>query len=51
MKKKLTPAQSEKMKKHSKHHSPRHMKMMERLMIRGSSFSSAHKAAQKKEGR
>tara|TARA_Y100001937_G_C7031694_1_gene290406 strand:- start:127 stop:291 length:165 start_codon:yes stop_codon:yes gene_type:complete len=48
---KLTPRQQQTMKKHSKHHSPKHMKMMERLMIKGSSFSAAHKVAMKKAGK
>ena len=39
------------MKKHSKHHTGKHMKMMATMMKKGHSFTKAHKAAQKKVGK
>lgn len=49
--KKLTPAQNKKLQEHKQHHSPKHMAMMRRLMRQGSSFSQAHKMAQKSVGK
>ncbi len=49
--KKLSARQEKTMKKHSEHHSKKHMKMMRDMMIKGSSFTAAHKAAQKKVGK
>ena len=47
----LTKRQKELMKKHKKHHTPRHMRMMTTLMKNdGKSFSEAHKETQKKVG-
>tara|TARA_R100000700_G_C3156267_1_gene133469 strand:- start:953 stop:1210 length:258 start_codon:yes stop_codon:yes gene_type:complete len=46
----LTKRQQETMKKHSVHHTGKHMKMMATMMKRGDSFTKAHKAAQKKVG-
>ena len=30
------------MEKHKKHHTPKHMNMMTKLMLRGDSFTKAH---------
>lgn len=48
--KKLNKRQLKILKKHSKHHTPKHMDMMEKLMIRGATFTEAHRKAQKKVG-
>tara|TARA_A100001515_G_scaffold107509_1_gene88352 strand:+ start:360 stop:533 length:174 start_codon:yes stop_codon:yes gene_type:complete len=48
---KLTKKQQETMKKHSKHHSKKHIQYMYNSMRRGSSFTKAHKNAQKKVGK
>lgn len=45
---KLTEAQKQKLKAHSKHHSAKHMASMRLAMMRGMSFVSAHKNAIKK---
>jgi len=47
----LTKRQTETLKRHSKHHSAKHMSMMRRMMAEGSTFTAAHKAAQKKVGK
>ena len=47
---KLTDRQEATMKRHSKHHSSKHMKEMRSLMLKGSTFGAAHKIAQKKVG-
>ena len=47
---KLSSNQQKAMKKHSKHHTKKHMKYMYNSMIRGNSFSKAHVNAQKKVG-
>ena len=39
-----------KLKKHSDHHTEKHIKMMTRMMKEGKSFDEAHEAAQKKVG-
>ena len=39
------------MAKHSKHHSPKHMKEMKRDMKKGDSFSKAHTKALKTVGK
>tara|TARA_R100001591_G_scaffold18740_1_gene25482 strand:- start:2072 stop:2224 length:153 start_codon:yes stop_codon:yes gene_type:complete len=49
--KSLSKRQETTMKKHSKHHSSKHMKMMRSKMLQGMSFSEAHKLAQKKVGK
>ncbi len=49
-KKALTTRQKDTMKKHSKHHTAKHMKEMTRLMMGGMSFTMAHKKAMKKVG-
>ena len=51
MKKKLTKRQQSTMKKHSKHHSKKHMTMMTKAMLDGKTFTEAHKMAQKKVGK
>tara|TARA_Y100000289_G_C3912247_1_gene145359 strand:- start:199 stop:372 length:174 start_codon:yes stop_codon:yes gene_type:complete len=48
---KLSKRQQETMKKHSKHHSKKHIQYMYNSMRRGSSFTKAHKNAQKKVGK
>ena len=50
-KKKLTKRQEDTMKKHSKHHSTKHMRLMRSKMMQGMSFSEAHKLSQKKVGK
>ena len=49
--KKLTSRQEATLKKHSKHHSAKHMAMMRREMKAGSTFTAAHKKAMKKVGK
>ena len=49
--KKLTARQEATLKKHSVHHSAKHMSMMRKEMKAGASFSAAHKKAQKKVGK
>tara|TARA_B100000925_G_C21821919_1_gene393270 strand:+ start:304 stop:465 length:162 start_codon:yes stop_codon:yes gene_type:complete len=53
MKKKsmLNSSQEKQMKKHKEHHSKKHMDMMRNLMIKGSSFKSAHNKAMKEVGK
>ena len=51
MKKALTTRQKEALKKHSKHHSVKHMASMRKDMMAGMSFTASHKKAQKKVGR
>ena len=48
---KLNKRQQTSMKKHSKHHSKKHIQFMVNSMKRGSTFSKAHKNAQKKVGK
>lgn len=47
----LTKRQQDTLKKHSKHHSSKHMAMMRKEMRAGMSFSAAHKKAQKAVGK
>lgn len=49
--KKLTAQQEATLKKHSVHHSAKHMTMMRKEMKAGASFTAAHKKAQKKVGK
>jgi len=49
--KKLTEAQEKRLKKHSAHHTKKHMAMMRKDMMAGSTFKSAHERAQKKIGK
>jgi hypothetical protein len=48
---KLTTSQQKAMKKHSVHHSKKHIQFMYNSIRRGASFSKAHKNAQKKVGK
>tara|TARA_Y100001973_G_C4970430_1_gene219323 strand:- start:50 stop:199 length:150 start_codon:yes stop_codon:yes gene_type:complete len=48
---KLTPRQKTTLKKHSEHHTQKHMDFMERRMRAGDSFTVAHKKAIKKIGK
>ena len=50
-KKELTKRQEDTMKKHSKHHTSKHMRFMRSKMLQGMSFSESHKLAQKKVGK
>ena len=47
----VTKNQQTRMKKHSKHHTKKHMQYMYNSMRRGSSFNKAHVNAQKKVGK
>jgi hypothetical protein len=47
----LTPAQKDKLKKHSVHHTKKHMEQMRKDMRKGLSFSKAHQKAMKDVGR
>ena len=47
----LTKTQQNSMKKHSKHHTKKHLQYMTNSIKRGSTFSKAHKNAQKKVGK
>ena len=48
---KLTKRQQETMKKHSKHHSKKHIQYMKNSILRGATFTQAHKRAQKAVGK
>ncbi len=50
-KKSLTQRQKDTLKRHSKHHSTKHMASMKKDMIAGMSFSASHKKAMKKVGK
>jgi hypothetical protein len=47
----LTKSQKGTMKKHSAHHSKKHMAAMKEDMKDGASFTAAHKTAMKKVGK
>ena len=47
----LTTKQKETLKKHSVHHTTKHMKEMKIAMNKGVSFTKAHKSALKKVGK
>ena len=47
----LTTRQQQTMKKHSQHHSKKHMQYMRNSMMRGATFTQAHKRAQKAVGK
>ena len=47
----LTTRQHQAMKKHSKHHTAKHLKDMKQRMSKGASFTKAHKQSQKAVGR
>ena len=48
---KLTDRQEKALKKHSVHHTKKHMAMMRKEMLAGSTFSSAHKKAMEAVGK
>ena len=47
----LTKRQQETMKRHSVHHTAKHLRDMVKRMIKGKSFTEAHKASQKAVGK
>ena len=47
----LTDRQKATMKKHSVHHTPKHMAFMRKQMRQGVTFTQAHKDAMKKVGK
>ena len=47
---KLTQKQKDTLKRHSRHHSAKHMTLMKNLMMKGKTFTASHKEAQKKVG-
>ena len=49
--KQLTQRQKDTLKKHSKHHTAKHMTEMRKMMRAGKTFTQAHKKAQAKVGR
>ena len=49
--KKLTARQQATLKRHSVHHTAKHMAEMKKSMRRGVSFTAAHKMAMKKVGK
>ena len=48
---KLTKRQQDTLKKHSVHHTKKHMQFMVNSMKRGTTFTKAHKKAMKKVGK
>jgi len=50
-KKALTQRQKDTLKKHSVHHTSKHMAMMRKLMREGATFTTAHKKAMKEVGK
>ena len=49
--KQLTQRQKDTLKKHSKHHTAKHMTEMRQMMKAGKTFTQAHKGAMKKVGK
>ena len=47
----LTKKQKDTLKKHSDHHSSKHMTMMRKLMKSGETFTASHKKAQEMVGK
>ena len=47
----ISDEQKAKLREHSKHHSKKHMAMMNNMMREGSSFEEAHKAAMEEVGK
>tara|TARA_R100000805_G_C3620181_1_gene123705 strand:- start:1482 stop:1688 length:207 start_codon:yes stop_codon:yes gene_type:complete len=47
----LTQRQKDALKKHSKHHTKKHISEMTKLMKQGKSFGESHKITQKKVGK
>jgi len=50
-KKKLNKRQEDTMKKHKKHHTSKHMRLMRSKMMQGMTFGEAHKIAMKEVGK
>ena len=50
-KKELTDRQKETLKRHSSHHTAKHMTIMKRYMRMGETFTQAHKKAMKEVGK
>lgn len=50
-KKELTQRQKDTLKKHSVHHTAKHMAMMRKLMREGATFTASHKKAMKEVGK
>jgi hypothetical protein len=50
-KKALTKRQEDTLKKHSVHHTKKHMSTMKKLMSEGKTFGESHKIAMKKVGK
>ena len=48
---KLSKKQQDVMKKHSVHHTKKHMDVMTKLMLEGRTFTEAHNIAMKKVGK
>ena len=48
---KLTKRQEDAMRKHSVHHSTKHMSFMRKLIKEGSTFTEAHNKAMRKVGK
>ena len=48
---KLKKRQEDAMKRHSEHHSKKHMDLMKKLMDKGKTFTEAHKLAMEKVGK
>ena len=48
---KLSSRQQQSLKKHSEHHTKKHIQYMANSMKRGATFTQAHKRAQKNVGR
>jgi hypothetical protein len=49
--KKLTKRQTNALRRHSRHHTKKHMAFMRTQMRKGKTFTQAHKAAMKKVGK
>ena len=47
----LTQRQKDALKKHSKHHTKKHISEMTKLMKQGKSLGESHKITQKKDGK
>ena len=47
----LSPRQKKTMRRHSRHHSMKHMRQMASAMKKGRTFSQAHKSAMRKVGK
>ena len=47
----LTDRQKKTMQRHAEHHTKKHMTEMRKLMLKGKTFTQAHKIAMEKVGR